>query len=259
MSVLAALLVALGVADVVGGQLRQQRRTGQLWPVVAGLLTLVLIALLCGLTTAADLGLLALAAVVVAGWELLSAKAFGSSRHYWSPLVVLAAGGVGLVLLSGFASPVAGPAARWLAWADLPGLSGLEPDRVLLILGLFAVQGSTGNVAVRLVLRHVGALRPTGPQPSDRLRGGRLLGPMERVVILGLGLAGQVTGATVVIGAKALIRWPELQKSKAPVGDGPFPGDPDPVSIDEVTEYFLVGSFVSWLIALAAVAFARLG
>ena len=82
------------------------------------------------------------------------------------------------------------------------------------------------------------------PQPSDQLRGGRLLGPMERVLILGLGLAGQLTAAGLVIAAKGLIRFPELQSTRNETTTV------EAVGIDEVTEYFLVGSFVSWLVAL---------
>jgi hypothetical protein len=61
---------------------------------------------------------------------------------------------------------------------------------------------------------------------------------MERVFILGLGLAGHLTAASIVIAAKGLLRFPELQSK------------PDQVRIHRLTEYFLVGSFVSWLIPL---------
>jgi hypothetical protein len=71
---------------------------------------------------------------------------------------------------------------------------------------------------------------------------------MERLVIFGLGLGGHVTAASLVIAAKALIRWPELQSFRD--GDG----RPDGPTIDEVTEYFLVGSFVSWLVSLGTLA-----
>ena len=51
----------------------------------------------------------------------------------------------------------------------------------------------------------------------------------------------------MVIAAKGLIRWPELRaKSEERDEQGRSTG------IDAVTEYFLVGSFVSWLVALAA-------
>jgi hypothetical protein len=74
---------------------------------------------------------------------------------------------------------------------------------------------------------------------------------MERIFILGLGLAGQITAASIVIAAKGLIRFPELQSAKD--GTTSVKGD----GIDEVTEYFLVGSFVSWLVALGSLALTR--
>ena len=99
---------------------------------------------------------------------------------------------------------------------------------------------------VRLVLTVTGTSHPardgapTGPE--TRLKGGRLLGPMERVLIVGLGLAGQVTAASLVVAAKGLLRFPELSS------------DHGQERIHRLTEYFLVGSFVSWLLALGGVA-----
>ena len=81
---------------------------------------------------------------------------------------------------------------------------------------------------------------------EGQLRGGRLLGPLERLFILGLGLAGQVTAASLVIAAKGLIRFPELQSSSRADDDGAAPD----MRIHALTQYFLVGSFVSWLVAL---------
>ena len=43
---------------------------------------------------------------------------------------------------------------------------------------------------------------------------------MERVFIVGLGLAGQLTAASIVVAAKGLLRWPELQ-SQAGAGEDP--------------------------------------
>lgn len=102
---------------------------------------------------------------------------------------------------------------------------------------------TTGNQLVRLVLGSVGAVRPAGePQPSDRLKGGRLLGPMERLLILGLGLGGQLAAASAVVAAKSIIRFPEINAQKA--------RENGTIGIDDVTEYFLVGSFASWIVAL---------
>ena len=65
----------------------------------------------------------------------------------------------------------------------------------------------SGNVVVRLVLVATGAMEaaPSVDGADQELRGGRLLGPLERLFILGLGLAGEVTAAGLVIAAKGLI------------------------------------------------------
>jgi hypothetical protein len=117
-----------------------------------------------------------------------------------------------------------------------------------MIVGVVLVQLATANQLVRLVLGSVGAVKPVGqPQPSDRLKGGRLLGPMERLLILGLGLGGQLTMATAVVAAKSIIRFPEITAQRDKNGT---PG----LGIDDVTEYFLVGSFASWILAFAGLA-----
>lgn len=67
---------------------------------------------------------------------------------------------------------------------------------------------------------------------------------MERLLILSLGVGGQVAAASAVVAAKGIIRFPELNAQKGRNGD---------VGIDEVTEYFLVGSFTSWLLALGGI------
>src|SRR4029079_17016124 len=100
----------------------------------------------------------------------------------------------------------------------------------------------------------VGAVKPEGqPQPSDKLKGGRLLGPMERVLIVGLGLAGQLAAATAVGAAQSIIRFPEsnAQKTHENGRDG------TDIDINTVTEYFLVGSFASWIVALGGLLLAQ--
>lgn len=252
MSVLALLLIAVGTADAVRSRAWGDTGRVRLVTVLSGISVLVVAAVLAGLATLADVALLVLAGAVLIGWVITSAEEAVRQRGAAAPLTVIGVGVVLLVLLSGWATPAGSSVARWLQWSAVPQVSSLDPDRALLLTGLLLVQFATGNVVVRLVLIQVGALPRVGtPQASDRLRGGRLLGPMERVIILGLGLAGEVTAASLVIAAKGLIRWPELrQADDAPAGS---------VGVDEVTEYFLVGSMVSWLVALAALAVALLG
>jgi hypothetical protein len=155
-----------------------------------------------------------------------------------------------LILLSGLASDVGGLVGRWSSWVDVPGVGDVGPNRLLMVVGAVLLQFVTGNQLVRLVLSSVGAVKPEGqPQPSDKLKGGRLLGPMERLLIFGLGLAGQLAAATAVIAAKSIIRFPEINAQKARENGN--------IGIDDVTEYFLVGSFASWIIALGGLALAQ--
>lgn len=65
---------------------------------------------------------------------------------------------------------------------------------------------------------------------------------MERLLIVGLGLAGNLTAASIVVAAKGLLRFPELSSRK------------EQEQVHRLTEYFLVGSFVSWMIALGSLA-----
>lgn len=238
MSWLGVLLVGLACTDLV-----HSARPMRVVPEVTGAVVAVVLGLLAGLTGAVDLVALAVVAGVVVVWGQAVTRGF-ARRRPWLPLSVLAVALVVAVLVSGAASPAGGLVERWLSSGALPLLDGLSTDRFLLLLGAFGVQLSTGNVVVRLVLAQTGTLNPTkdGSLPSTPLKGGRLLGPMERVLVLGLGLAGQITAASIVVAAKGLLRFPELSS------------ETDQAQVHRMTEYFLVGSFASWLVALGALA-----
>ncbi|ORW30918.1 hypothetical protein AWB91_18255 [Mycobacterium paraense] len=240
MSAVAVLLLAVGIADLC------RRAVRAAWaPLAAGPAVVVACAVLGALWHRGDIPLLVVAATAAVVWEWLCLRSERSGRQQAAPLAVFTAALALLIVLSGWSSPVGGVVGRWSAWVQLP-LSHVTPTRLLMILGVVLMQFATGNQLVRLVLGSVGAVRPAGePQPSDRLKGGRLLGPMERLLILSLGVGGQVAAASAVVAAKGIIRFPELSAQKNRNGD---------VGIDEVTEYFLVGSFTSWLLALGGIA-----
>ena len=151
----------------------------------------------------------------------------------------VAFGGLGLgavVALLG-----AGALDEGIAWGDRLEDTVLArwpvPD-VTVATGAVLLQLVTANLLVRLVLDAVGVPAATN---EKKLKGGRLLGPMERVFIVGLGAVGQTTAAAIVVAAKGLLRFPELQ-----AGTKAGPSD--------ITEYFLIGSFGSWLVGLLGVA-----
>jgi len=243
MSAVAVFLIAVGCADIV------RRLTARQWlPVIAGPLVAAITAALCGLWHSGDLVLVGIATVGAGGWEwsCTHAERVGG-RRLVLPLVLFVSVVVVLILLSGLGSPVAGAVKAWSGWAGVPGLGALEPTRIVLVVGVVLLQLVTGNQLVRLLLGSVGSVKPAGqPQASDRLKGGRLLGPMERLLILGLSLAGQLAAATAVVAAKSIIRFPEINAQKARENGG--------IGIDDVTEYFLVGSFASWIVALGGLA-----
>lgn len=254
MSALAVLLIAIGVADVC------RRIAHRTWlPVAVVVATVVGCALLAGLWHRGDLPLLLIATAAGIAWEVLGERAERTGHRPWAPLFALGGAVLALGVLSGWASAAGGLVGRWAEWTQLPAVGAISPDRLLMVVAVVLLQLVTGNQLVRLVLASVGAVKPAGqPQPSDRLKGGRLLGPMERLLILGLGLAGQLAAATAVVAAKSIIRFPEInaQKAAAQIKEANGNGDLG-IGIDEVTEYFLVGSFASWIIALGGLALAQ--
>lgn len=248
MSALAVFLIAVGVADIC------RKLSARQWlALVAGPLTVVVCAAAAGLWHRGDIALLVVAAAMSVAWVVLGGAAERTGTRHGRALTVFGVGAALMVAFGGWSSEVAGPLGRWLPWV---GLEEVQPDRAAMILGIVALQLVTANQLVRLILGAVGAVRPAGvPQPSDRLKGGRLLGPMERLLIVGLGLGGQFGAASAVIAAKGIIRFPELNAARKDSADnGGSAGSGIGPGIDAVTEYFLVGSFASWLIALAGLA-----
>lgn len=241
MSGLAVMLIAMGIADVC------RRLTDRVWvPAVVAPVAVAGCAALAGLWRLGDIVLLVIAAVASVVWVVLCARAEQTGERELTPLLLFGVAAGLLILLSGWGSDVAGLAERWPSWVGI----AVDPDRLLMVIGVVLMQLVTGNQLVRLVLGTVGAVKPEGqPQPSDRLKGGRLLGPMERLLIFGLGLAGQLAAATAVVAAKSIIRFPEINAQKARENGN--------LGIDDVTEYFLVGSFASWIVALGGLALAQ--
>jgi hypothetical protein len=239
MSWLGILLIGFAVTDLT----HSVRRTRYL-PECVGALVALCVGLLAGLTSGRDVAALLVIVAVVLVWGLTVTWGFGhpGPKAARLPLAVFLASLVGAIACSGLAPSAAGPLARWLESLAIADLSAVPADRFLLLFGAFAIQLSTGNVLVRLVLKATGTINPRsdGGMPPTQLKGGRLLGPLERIFILALALGGQVTAASVVVAAKGLLRFPELSSRH------------EQQTVHEMTEYFLLGSFASWLVALGS-------
>lgn len=239
MSWLGILLVGFAVTDLV-----HSARKVKVLPQMVGALSVLVLGMLGGMTSGPDVVALSVVAVVVLAWGFAVTWGFGhpAQTAAWLPLALFVVALATGVACSGLAPSAAGPLDSWLGSMSLPAVDGLSADRFLLLLGAFGLQLSTGNVLVRLVLKSTGTINPgkDGGMPPTQLKGGRLLGPLERVFILALAMGGQVTAASIVVAAKGLLRFPELSSRQ------------EQATVHEMTEYFLLGSFVSWLVALGS-------
>jgi hypothetical protein len=76
----------------------------------------------------------------------------------------------------------------------------------------------------------------TGTDGAVTLKGGRMIGPIERLLLAGFSLAGAFPVVAALIAAKGIVRFPEIRRE----------------TTGYQAEYFLIGSLVSWAMAFAA-------
>lgn len=141
----------------------------------------------------------------------------------------------GVLALLGFGQHVSrghGWLQDWYSGLEIDGLHDVPFDHFLLAAGCFLILQNTANLIVRLVLNGAG---PGVLDSARTLKGGRILGPLERSFIFAMALSGQFTAVGAVIAAKGILRFPEISRAN---DDG------------DMAEYVLVGSFVSWVLAL---------
>ena len=252
MLAIAFALLAIGVADLVAGGLagwpaRDRIARGTL---AGGLLLLLLLAL------TRTPGVLLYAAGTLGGirlWLTLRSGDVSERRagQAAGSLVALLA----FVVLAAPSTPDGLPDVvdHLFRRSPVRVLARTPPEGLLAVLGVFAVLGATTNGFVRTVLRASG----THVESSEKtLRGGRLIGVLERILIFVLILGGEPTAAALVVSAKSLVRFPELNAARDAPGSGgadeagSTDGSSGPREIDYVTEYFLLGSMVSWSVAI---------
>jgi hypothetical protein len=261
---LALLLGALGIADLV--RARSSRRP-RLW--LAATLGIAAF-LLASIGSGQHWWWSPVAAAAVIGWLVSTRESDGSHRAgYW------AVGGIAAVIVVAFVwgpllPPVSGPIVDWYRELPYTALGPVPFTSFALTIGgaLFLVE--TANVIVRLALRgektrtaevlaaeasappvihetrrrfwrrasHAPVEPPAPVAPFTELKGGRFIGPLERLFLLALVLAGAFTAVAAIVAAKGIIRFPEI--SKDAVGGSK-------------AEYFLVGSFASWALVLLVV------
>lgn len=256
------LLLAVGAADLVR-QFAPRR-----W---IGYLTVAVILLLLGSVSDALLPMLA-ALVVGAIWVWCMPAERIAPLGFW-PAVLLGIVSVGAVV---WIAPRAEAGLIGEVWSLRSPFGDVSFDLAMLVLGCGVFLLESSNLVVRAALdgehtwRPLDVTRtleeepaadapssadatvlaaaetpssagaeaaPAGPDRRNGFKGGRLIGPLERMLVLILTLAAAYPVLAAMLAAKGIVRFPEISR------DG---------ETGARAEYFLVGSLVSWVIALGA-------
>ena len=230
MILLALLLSTLGAADLVRNGSGHGPVPGMIRMLSAGGVVLALGIWGTGLDWwwfVIGLGTLAIWA-----WSTRRVMTAASGTYPWPVIGLIAV--ILAILAAGSHTPVAdGWLTQWYAGLGVSALAGVSFDTFVLTLACLVFLIDTSNVIVRMVLTGTGARNTKG---ASELKGGRMLGPIERIFIFAMALAGQYLAVTAVIAAKGILRFPEIAKDS---------------DMGTKAEYVLVGSFVSWGIAFA--------
>jgi hypothetical protein len=229
---LALWLICVGLCDLLRATRDATTPRRRALVVAVGLVLLVVSGLAVGLSATWWVTIGIVWGLGLAAWVVTSSLALGqpsAHRARWraAAFVAFTVPFAALLLVGDEVRPAQ-------AESSVPLVAQLGLVPTLVLCGATLLQLSTGNLLVRLLLDAVGV--PAETNEKD-LKGGRLLGPMERLFILVLAAAGELTAASVVVAAKGLLRWPELRSKQE---QGP----------SDLSEYFLIGSFASWLLAL---------
>lgn len=244
MIVAAMILFGVGAADIA----REYTPAARRWIPLAAAAAVVAV---FGILTDAVLPALS-GIAVAAAWVWLMPTGRAPRAGLWSA--------VGVTLLCAASVVLLPPRDRAGLLGDvrLPTPAGdVTIDQIALVVGAVAFLIESANVIVRASLyeAHVPATRlaDTGAvqkadsaqaapasvsrDPDAALKGGRMIGPIERVLVFGMTLTAAYALLAAVLAAKGIVRFPEISRDE----EG-----------GSRAEYFLIGSLVSWLIALAA-------
>lgn len=238
------LLLAVGAVDLV------RQFVPRRW---IGYLVTLIVLLVLGSVADALLPMI-VAIAVGAAWVLVMPRDRESRFGFW-PAVALAFVVAVSVAWAG-ARPDAGIIG--LSWRMGSPFGPIPFDLAVLAVGVVVFLLESANLVVRAALSGEHIWRPDDAgiaareQPADDaeptiegaapaqgsgFKGGRLIGPLERVIVFMLTLTAAYPILAAMLAAKGIVRFPEISK------DG---------ETGARAEYFLVGSLVSWVIALGA-------
>jgi len=233
MEFLGIWLAGVGLADLIAGT-EGESKPRRLAGVAGGIAAALILLLLVAADLPSTIAMLLLTAASLCAWVLPR----GGRRIGSAVSLAVLAGVVGLLVMGGELGHSSGePLTEALTRAAVPSISERPFQEVVLIFGAGFWLVSSANVVVRLILSAAGtpiALAQTS------IKGGRFIGPIERLMIFGFALAGELTAAALVVSAKSLLRWPEISVESRRAS----------AAIHDLTEYLVVGSLSSWFLAL---------
>lgn len=257
----AVLLAAVGAADLVRA-LVPHRVASLALGALTGVGVAVLGAVYAG---AAGWAPYAVAALVALWLWAMTPEPGEEPERIWPGIVVLVAAAVAAVALPVSGAPRPG-LATWYA-ATAPGEAGIGWTTAVVTLGVVLFLLRSTNLLVRAAIASRAAARPsTAPEATPSLRsgaegwrvrmgrwsvadvervaasgraapqlvGGRVIGPIERLLLIGLGLAGGAAVIAALVAAKGVVRFPEISADRGTGANA---------------ETFLVGSLTSWAVA----------
>ncbi len=232
MILLALVLATIGAADLVRPEDRAPNRLQATYGASAGLVVLLL--LTSGLALgSASWAIVPVVLLLLAAWMLFTPVGIVQTDRPWpvAALIITALAALSLP------QPDVGRGwlVRWYDGLDVGSLAGVPVESFVLGAACVLFLVESANIVVRLMLIGTG---PSVIATEKSLKGGRILGPIERIFILAMALGGHYGALSAVVAAKGILRFPEISRDSAG---------------GSRAEYVLVGSFVSWALAFVFV------
>ena len=210
------------------------------WPVLhlgaGGVVVIILVAtawLCCGLVSQAQWE----KSLRIRQWVRVGRGASENGADRLEPLIRLVHAGLLLLAVAlcvVVSQPLGSRAAKMSAVVGVVILLAVPANRVVADILAVARHSTQGN----------GEVAAAGCEPSQEsgkqdemegsMRGGRWIGPLERILILLLASVEAPAAIAAIVAAKGVIRFPEISQDKA----------------GQKAEEFLIGSFASWILAV---------
>lgn len=225
-------LLGFAVVDLVRWSPSRVSRGRAVAAVIAGAIATVAMAALSGADGAHVPMALAVAGAILSLWVTFDYPPLEGGAGV--PLAWLTTVFVVAFACSGSVDPISGPLGRWYGNLGFEFVTAVSVDQFLLGLSALLFLAASANRIVRLVLDAAGV---SLKRSESALTGGRILGPLERFIVFAIVLAGDPAAAAIVVTGKGLLRFPEIRT------EARHPGP------DAVTEYFLIGTFTSLVVA----------